>query len=205
MIRNPALGAFAVVVLVIVSAAGYIYFLPKNNNQSNSTPHSGSLPGFTQPPRSPGSGISPGETKHAVIYVVSQTGGDENGLAPRTVSLRDSDSPARDAIQDLIASRHSPIPAGAHLRGIKLVDGVATVDFSREFQSNFHGGDTQEAQTINSILLTLGQFPDIDKVQILVEGKPIEALSQLSIADPLPVIRADTPAVPDSQGGTDNG
>lgn len=137
-----------------------------------------------------------------VIYTVSTKGGDANDLAPERVNIAHSANPARDAVKELIRAHHSPIPSGTTLRGIKVEDGLATVDFSGAFQTNFHGSDTEEAQTINSVLLTLGQFPSISRVQILVEGKPIDALSQLSINEPLPVVRPSSTIAVRTTGDT---
>ena len=128
-------------------------------------------------------------TKKGVIYVVSATGGDDNNLVAHAVTWQPTQTPALASLNTLSHAADSPLPTGTEVRGVKIVDGLATVDFSREFQANFHGGDTQEAQTVNSVLLTLGQFPSIERVQILVEGKPIDALSQFQISDPLDVIR----------------
>ena len=134
----------------------------------------------------------PPHKKKGVIYVVSPTGGDDNNLVAQPVTWHPSQSPALDSLNALAQAEHSPLPTGTQLRGVKIADGLATVDFSREFQENFHGGETEEAQTVNSVLRTLGQFPNVERVQILVEGRPIDALSQLIISGPLDVIRPDT-------------
>ena len=101
-----------------------------------------------------------------------------------------SNTPAQDALVALSAQPNSPLPAGTHLRSINLADGLATVDFSREFQTHFAGGDTQSLRTVNAVLCTLGQFPNVDRVQILVDGSPVDTYGgMLSLSDPLPVIR----------------
>ena len=47
---------------------------------------------------------------------------------------------------------------------------------------------------VNAILRTLGQFPTISRVQILIEDKPVDSLGGLlSLSDPLPVIRTAAP------------
>lgn len=132
--------------------------------------------------------------KTGIIYTASQSGGDDNNLVAHTVRLAHSQSPARDALEALIQADHSPIPEGTRLRSIKVVDGLATVDLSGEFQAHFHGSETEEAQTVNSVLRTLGQFSSIDRVQFLMDGKPIDALSQLPLSGPLDVIRPNAAA-----------
>ncbi len=139
--------------------------------------------------------------KTGVIYLVSDSGGDDNNLVAHTIPLAHSQSPARDALQALIDADHSPLPDGTALRSIKIADGLATVDFSREFQSHFHGSETQEAQTVNSVLRTLGQFDAIERVQFLVDGKSIDALSQLPLSGPLDVIRPSVTRAARATGG----
>lgn len=146
------------------------------------------------------SGPTPEKHGSGVIYTTSSgPDADENGLAAHTVALHGSSSPARDALNALCESAQSPLPKGTTLRGIKIAGGLATADFSRAFETHFHGGSTEEAQTINSILLTLGQFPTIERVQILVDGRPIDALSNLPINGPLDVIRPNS--VQTARGG----
>jgi spore germination protein GerM len=99
-------------------------------------------------------------------------------------------SPAQDSINNLIAARHSPLPVGTRLESISIADGTATLDFSHELKDNFHGGDTDEANAVNGILKTMGQFPAVSRVQILVAGRPVESLGgMLVISEPLAVIR----------------
>lgn len=69
------------------------------------------------------------------------------------------------------------VPAGTKLLGLKIQpDGLAVVDFSRELKANFQGGSQQEITTLWAIVNTLGQFPTVKQVQILVEGKVVETL-----------------------------
>ncbi len=105
-------------------------------------------------------------------------------------------SPAQDALNALISQPNSPLPVGTRLLSVKVVEGLATVSFSRELRDNFAGGDSGETRAVNSILRTLGRFGTVDRAQILVEGKPIDSLGGLlELSGPLPVIRpAGAPA-----------
>lgn len=71
------------------------------------------------------------------------------------------------------------IPDGTKLIDVKVEDGVAYVNFSKEFKENHWGGSTGETHTIYSIVNTLALNPDlnIDSVKILVDGETIESLS----------------------------
>ena len=102
-------------------------------------------------------------------------------------------APAQDALIALAARLDSSLPTGTKLLSIRVTDDLATANFSHQLRDNFSGGDTEETLTVNALLRTLGQFPTISRVQILVEGKPIDSLGGLlSLSDPLPVIRPDT-------------
>lgn len=81
----------------------------------------------------------------------------------------------------------NPIPKGTELLGAEVKDGLAKVDFSREFIDNFTGGSEGEALIIAVILRTMAQFDEVKKVQILVEGKPLDTLGHADLSQPLDV------------------
>ena len=62
------------------------------------------------------------------------------------------------------------IPPKTQVRGIKVENGLATVDFSTEVL-NANVGSGGEGLGILSIVNTLTEFPDIDQVSFTVEGK----------------------------------
>lgn len=64
------------------------------------------------------------------------------------------------------------IPPGTKLRSpVAIKDGIATVDFSKEFKSKHPGGKDAEKMTIFSIVNTLTELKDIQKVRFTIEGK----------------------------------
>lgn len=64
------------------------------------------------------------------------------------------------------------IPAGTTLRGpVKIDAGVATVDLSKEFIDKHPGGKDAEQLTIYSIVNSLTEVKDIQKVKFLINGK----------------------------------
>ena len=98
---------------------------------------------------------------------------------------------AQDALNRAIAVPNSPLPAGTKLYGVQVVEGLATVNFSRELRDNFHGGDSEEASAVSAILTAAGRDLDVKRVQILVEGRPVDSLGGLiETSQPLPVPRA---------------
>lgn len=72
----------------------------------------------------------------------------------------------------------SAIPPGTRLIGLRVKDSTAFADFSPEIVKNHPGGSAGEIETIYSIVNTLTlNFPAIEKVQILVDGKKEETLA----------------------------
>lgn len=68
------------------------------------------------------------------------------------------------------------IPHEAKLISVKVVNGVAYVNFSREFQSKHWGGSTGELMTLFSVTNSLCKLPGIEKVQFLLEGQTQESI-----------------------------
>lgn len=184
--NNRTVAGSLVAAAAIAGVGGYLYLhrsvkpgAPLISATSSSTQAKPS----TAAPTAPVSGT---------IYIprVAHKGGDNNDLLPKKYELAPSKSPAKEAIQDLISEPQSPLPAGTRLINVSLASGLATVDFSKEFLKNFHGGDLQEAQAINGILMTLGQFPTIDRVQVLVEGATVDSLGgHFDLSTPVDVER----------------
>ncbi len=64
------------------------------------------------------------------------------------------------------------IPAGTKLLSpVAVKDGIATVDFSKEFKSKHPGGKDAEKMTIFSVVNSLTELKDIQKVKITIDGK----------------------------------
>ena len=69
------------------------------------------------------------------------------------------------------------IPKPTKLKSVKVKGDTAYVDFSNDLVKHFVGGSTGEEMLVGSIVNTLTDFPEIKKVQLLVEGKKIESLA----------------------------
>lgn len=76
---------------------------------------------------------------------------------------------------------------GTKLLGLKIENGTAVVDLSKE-ATGYGGGTTAEGLFVKSVLLTLGQFSDIREVQILIDSKKTELLPEgTQIGTPLEI------------------
>jgi hypothetical protein len=107
----------------------------------------------------------------------------------RTVPVYNSRT-AWTAIQELIAGPKiaglkPPIPIGTTVLDLGISNGICTVNFSREFIDNHSGGSAGELITLGSIVNTLTEFPTIQKVVILVDGKAGETLGNIVLDHPL--------------------
>ncbi|MDQ7842149.1 MAG: GerMN domain-containing protein [Armatimonadota bacterium] len=85
----------------------------------------------------------------------------------------------------------SAIPPGTTLRRLRIVDGVAEVDFSREFEAG--GGSASMLGRFWQVVYTGTQFPQARRVQILIDGERREAMGGEGVVIEEPVGRPPTP------------
>lgn len=172
----------AIAILVLIAAVGSGVFLggkTKTAKQRTGRPHIGTVERTERP-------IETVKVYHVVI---------EDGnpkIRPRRQEVPAGENAIETAMRSLVTQgsgkdMSNPIPEGTRLLGLDVRDGLATVNFSKEFVENFKGGSTGEALVIGTILRTLGQFPEVRQVRILVEGKAIESLGHLDLSVPLDV------------------
>lgn len=85
----------------------------------------------------------------------------------------------RELLKGPRGSLSRTIPPAVELKGVRMKgDRVAWLDFSRSFVSAHPGGSTAELMTIYSIVNTVSlNFSDVQKVGILVDGRPIDTLA----------------------------
>lgn len=108
---------------------------------------------------------------------------DENAqyLVPESRKIKLTDYPEKQSIVELIKGPRNnklypTIPQTTRVNALYVSDRIAYIDFSSEIIEDHPGGSTGELLTIYSIVMTLTSFPDIDKVQFLVDGNSGETL-----------------------------
>lgn len=112
-------------------------------------------------------------------------------LVPEIHEVARGEFTAKTAIELMLTTPKSkevlsPVPAGTKLKKLTIKDHIAYVDFNDRIAKNNGGGSTSERLLVGAIVNTLTEFPEIEKVQILVEGKNIETLSgHMDISEPL--------------------
>ncbi len=125
-----------------------------------------------------------------VVYRV--TGTEQGYLIPEKYTIKDNGKPiAENALRTLVEAKPQDsklvnvFPADTKLLGLSIKDGVASADFSKEIKK-LGGGSYNELMVTGAIVNTLTEFPEIKKVQILVEGKKIVSLNgHMDLTDPL--------------------
>lgn len=68
----------------------------------------------------------------------------------------------------------SAVPDGTELRSVDLDDGLATVDLTAAYESG--GGSLSMMARLAQLVFTSTQFPNVDRVEIWLDGVPVEAL-----------------------------
>ncbi|HBD67936.1 MAG TPA: hypothetical protein DC014_01525 [Treponema sp.] len=101
-----------------------------------------------------------------------------------TRTMRKSDSPLVDTLNALIAGPtdseedagcRSLISSGTKLIGASVKEGVATLNFSSEFEFNQFGVEGTRGQ-LQQIVYTATAFPTVESVQFLIDGEKREYL-----------------------------
>ncbi len=99
------------------------------------------------------------------------------------VTHRQVEGPAvlRNALAELLegptdseraAGLHTEIPDGTTLRDLKLADGLATVDLSRDYERG--GGTLSMTARLAQVIFTATQFDNADEVLFWLDGAPVE-------------------------------
>lgn len=104
--------------------------------------------------------------------------GNEVVLKPEQTQIPTNGDPVENTLKKLFESADgkdgSALPKGTRLLSLKVSDKVATLDLSKEFAEVGSLGTTGESTAQKILRQTLAQFPDIEQMTVLVEGKTLE-------------------------------
>ncbi|CAA7603457.1 Sporulation and spore germination [Acididesulfobacillus acetoxydans] len=155
-------------------------------NKTATTAPTGTPPSQAVPPKSPSSQSATKQVDLTLYFPTPNAA----GLAPFRRQANVTDGAVIQAIfaelQNPPSGWPGPLPSGTKLLGASVKNGVATIDLSPEFRSNFKGGSSGELATIYSIVDSLTSLPDVKSVQFLLNGQKQDAiLSQLDTTQPL--------------------
>lgn len=126
-----------------------------------------------------------------VVYRAAADGSEK--LLPEKITMADNGkSLPENALTALITTKPQDarmddvVPIGTKVLGLKVdPDGTAYADFSEEIAKNSQGSYS-EMMMCYAIANTLTEFPEIQRVQIMVKGKKVVSLSgHMDLEDPL--------------------
>lgn len=163
-----------------------------NNNQPAQTPPTQNSTTNTVLAATPAPDPAAKTPPKTIIYKVGTAPDGMANLQPVEIDgePKDSDTAVK-AINEMAALKESPLPKDAKALSVKFEDSLATVDFNKAFSDNFPGGDRKEALVFNALTSTLGQFPKVKKIQILVEGEKVPVGGTQDTREPLDVAPAN--------------
>lgn len=113
------------------------------------------------------------------LYFMTHTG----HVAPYTLSLPSSKGIAKEVLkfmvkdgpgQAMLPKGFTPIlPKGTQVKALNIEDGVATIDFSKEF---LNYKQEEEEDLLSALTWTLTGFSTVNEVNIWVDGKPLSVM-----------------------------
>lgn len=104
--------------------------------------------------------------------------------------LEPRDDETKAALQELLAGPRkgsglfSDIPPGTELLDWSIEESLLTVNLSEQLLS-YQGGRTGAENLVNQLLLTLSGLPDVEEVQILVEGQNVPLRDYPDLVSPI--------------------
>lgn len=176
--REPGWPGMAVVTLAVVLMMGL--FLTGCGKEADNNLSGDKKPGTSKNSGEPDISAQPlQEMEQVTLYF-----GDKDAmyLVPenRTVDQKDGTLEAA-VVEELVKGPEKEgsiptVPEGTKVLSVTVVNRVAYVNFSKEFQTKHWGGSAGEIMTIYSVVNTLTELPGVEKVQFLLEGDKLESI-----------------------------
>ena len=133
------------------------------------------------------------EKKEVLLYFSDSEGEYLIGEKRKILGKKEAEEEAKETIVELIKGPKGKLiptlPPRSRLLTLKISDaGVAKVNFNAALSRDHPGGSSAEMMTVYSIVNSLAlNFPRIKRVQILIDGKPIETITgHLSLRQSIP-------------------
>lgn len=123
-------------------------------------------------------GGSPGDVQ---VYTPSYTRQGDLKLSPSTARPTPEQDPHVFAVNQYLAQLKM-VPKGAVAKTCTVSNGVATLDFSTEFDTTY--GTEDEQTVLKGLLKTMAQFSDVKKVKFTVEGRTLASLGNIDLTEP---------------------
>lgn len=108
----------------------------------------------------------------------------------RRVKVPKGESLEKTVVAELIRGpqqekMYRTIPQDTKISSVETKDGVCFVNFSSEFISKHSGGTAAEELTVYSIVNSLTELSNVEKVQFLIEGKKQDVLIHMVLNEPI--------------------
>ncbi|MGI6604699.1 MAG: GerMN domain-containing protein [bacterium] len=129
---------------------------------------------------------TPGKQELVTVYYETQT---EDYLLPVNAWVTANGDLPRHAIDKLLAGPtdgellKSPLPVKAVVRDLYVKNGIACLDLGGEIVEKSE--ELAWQRILDSIVLTLTEFPEIDAVQILLDGQVVDNAEAAQLKEPL--------------------
>ena len=106
----------------------------------------------------------------------------------RSVALLDNNI-EKTILSELIKGPIDPklnatVPSGTNVLSVETKEEICFVNLSDEFVSKHSGGSSAEVMTIYSVVNSLTELDNVEKVQFLVGGKKLDVYKHMMISEP---------------------
>ncbi|MDO9536164.1 MAG: GerMN domain-containing protein [Bacillota bacterium] len=129
-------------------------------------------------------------TQPLTLYFCTVLGENDIFYVPVTRVISSDDDIIKASINELLKGPRpnshlfSELPPGTALRNYSFQDGMLVLDLTNDLL-NYKGGLSGEKNILAQLMLTLTEIPDVEKVQLLIEGRMIELTYGTSLLKPI--------------------
>ncbi len=126
-------------------------------------------------------------SRQVLVYTARpNTVGDR--LIARVVSISADQDPLEGAVRALVNQPDGAFPLGTSVLSVTRNGPLVTIDFNKRLIEGFNGGSQREADLLGCLQMTVGQFAGVERITILVNGKPVDTIGgHFEIDGPIPV------------------
>ena len=116
---------------------------------------------------------------------------DAENLVAEIHKVKKTDPLMQRSMEILVGGPKNPelvavVPSTVKVKSVDVKERIVYVNFSEEMVTQRFGGSSREILAVAAIVNTLTEFPEVDAVQILVDGKKVETLfGHMDITEPL--------------------
>ena len=172
--NGPMVGLVAVGVLGLGALAAYVKF-----SDANRVPDD-----LRRVPNLQNSAAANSDQDSKVELITPRRDGTDLELGKHESDVPSGEDPRIFALNHFLRESKIADPKAKAI-GIQVKDAVAFVDVTPEFEQSY--GSLDEEAMLKGLTATLAQFKEIEKVQFLVEGKPVATLGNVDLSEPIPV------------------